>query len=238
MVPERLQKYLSGRGVCSRRAAEDLIRAGEITVNGVVAKLGDKVTGEEVIVVQGKTVSGAAPSKIYIAFHKPKGVQTTLRYFPGQETLAQFDFGARVFPVGRLDKMSRGLILMTNDGDLANKLMHPRYKHEKVYHVRTSVSLSPEAISLMQKGIMIDGKKTAPCVVEPISDGYAITLREGRKRQIRRMIEAMGSRVSDLKRVSVGPIALGNLKAGRWRTLTEDEITALKRVTEGVAKGE
>lgn len=238
MEKKRLQKLLSEQGICSRRAAEDLIRAGDVLVEGKKAELGQKVTGEEKIVVKGKPIAVSKSSEtLVLAWHKPLGVEVTFSTKHSDETLtAQKNFsamkktlGGRVIPVGRLDKDSHGLLLLTNDGELANQLAHPRYEHPKEYRVRVNYSVAAKQVETLSNGSLDLGEKTvSPCHVEIIEpNAIKIVLREGRNRQIRRMCEAVGLEVVELLRTRVGAIALGNLLPGNFRTLNTEEIEQL-----------
>lgn len=225
--PIRLQKFLSEHGYCSRRVAEDLIKKGQIIVNGIPAQLGDRVDGDEVFVIQGKKFVPQKETKILLAFHKPAGVECTLQTSTDVQTLAHFQFpGKHVFPIGRLDKDSHGLLLMTNDGDLANKLAHPRYQHQKEYLVVTSKPLTKEQIEQLGDGsIKINNKNVQPCPVKKVEPNvFSIILTEGKNRQIRRMCEALGLKVVELLRIRIENIMLGELKPGRWRHLNEGEL--------------
>jgi len=226
----RLQKYLSEQGVCSRREGEDLIRNRRVKLNGEVATLGDKVKPGDVVLVNGNLkLTAGKPKRVMLAFHKPQGVETTFRSFDGGRSLQDFDFGdVRVFPVGRLDKASRGLLLMTNDGDLANTLMHPKYGHEKEYIVTTNRDIKPEDLKQMEQGIKIETGMTYPCKTEQVfQKAFKIILKEGKKRQIRRMSQALGYKVLDLLRVRFENVKLGELKPGKYRHLTETEIAGI-----------
>ncbi len=225
----RLQKFLSQQGICSRREAEDLIRAGKILINGRKAELGQRVEGTEKIEIAGRAVRPKNQAQIVIAFHKPLGVESTLAKKKGAKTLADFDFGLRVFPIGRLDKNSRGLLLLTNDGELGNRLAHPRYEHEKEYEVTVDKSLPPAVLRRLSSGeIVLSGKKVQPCKVSKIdSQKFGIILREGRNRQIRRMCDEVGLTARDLFRIRVGTIGIGNLKPGAFRALSEAERKVL-----------
>ncbi len=227
----RLQKLLSEQGICSRRDAEDLIRKGKIKINGQIATLGDRADFSDKIEIKGSVLKLKKPEFIVMAYHKPKGVECTLKEIPGQTTLADIDFGAvRVFPIGRLDTLSRGLLLLTNDGELANRLMHPRYDHKKEYLVTVSKEFSGEVLQKMGRGVIIDGKKTRKCEVEKIMPKiFRIVLREGRNRQIRKMCEAFDLKVVDLVRIQVEKIKLGELPEGKWRILSETEVNSLKK---------
>ena len=232
----RLQKYLASCGVASRRTAEKLIAEGRITVNGVtviepgtqVDELTDNVT------VDGETVCPEA-EKYYIAYNKPVGEISSVRDPEGRATvLDRFrDFPVRLFPVGRLDYDSEGLLLLTNDGDLMNHLLHPKYEIPKSYLTRVSNSVTNDEIRLLRKGVLIDGRMTSPAEVRLIrhdtfSTELLITIHEGRNRQVRKMIAAIGRQVVRLKRVRFGPVLLGDLPSGMWRKLSKEEINKLK----------
>lgn len=228
----RLQKYLSSQGVCSRRNAEDMIRRGDISINGVVATLGDRVSGGETILVKGKEIEHQIIEKKFIAWNKPIGVEVTLSPARDKDykTLLDFDFGPqRVFPIGRLDKDSHGLLVLTNDGEFANELMHPRYEKEKEYLVKIYQEKGSDSLedlaALMSKGLTIEGERTSPCVIEVLdSKTLKFILKEGRNRQIRKMCEAMDLRVVDLKRIRFGALALGNLKEAEWREVKKEAL--------------
>ncbi len=218
----RVQKYLSQKGICSRRQAETYIRAGRLSVDGDVLTLGDRVLPGTLIMMDGAPLDipdEVAP--VLLAFYKPRGVECTLKPLEGLKTLANFDFGGRVFPIGRLDKDSHGLLLLTNDGDLANKLMHPRYEKEKEYLVQLHKKIEPKAVMALEEGILLEDKKTAPCKVQVINEmTIAMTLKEGRNRQIRRMCTSLGYEVIDLLRVRVGKVHLKDLKPGDMKPLS------------------
>lgn len=218
----RVQKYLSQKGICSRRQAEIYIREGRLSVDGTQLTLGDRVVPGALIFMDGAPMD--IPEEVapmLLAFYKPRGVESTLKAIDKTKTLADFDFGGRVFPIGRLDKDSHGLLLLTNDGELANKLMHPRYEKEKEYLIQTDKKMEDKDVQALQEGIMLDEKKTAPCSVEVINeDTVAITLKEGRNRQIRRMCVALGYEVTDLLRIRVGKVHLKDLKPGDIKPLS------------------
>jgi pseudouridine synthase len=239
--PERLQKFLSRAGVASRRAAEELILAGRVQVNGkVVGTLGQKiVAGTDTVAVDGRVV--APPSTLwYLVLNKPAGVVTTLDDPQGRPTVARFipEGAPRLFPVGRLDYATTGLLLLTNDGDFAHLMMHPRHHVPKVY--RAEVDGVPDAGDLrrLRQGIDLDDGRTAPAearVVERRGAGSIVemTLREGRKRQVRRMLSAVGHPVQVLHRIAYGPVSLGQLAEGTVRALRDDEVRALRAAAEG-----
>ena len=232
-MTERLQKIIARAGVCSRRAAEELLRSGKVQVNGTVASLGDQADpAVDTITVDGKPLQ-AAPSCVYLMLHKPRGYVTTLSDEYGRQTAAELvaDCGQRVYPVGRLDLFSEGLLLMTNDGELANRLMHPKGEIKKVYHVWVSCYYAGSEKKLADS-IEIDGRMTRPAGVRLLHQKsetamLEVTLSEGRNRQIRRLCEHAGITVTRLKRVKEGDLALGDLPVGKWRQLTEKEIGQL-----------
>lgn len=232
----RLQKYLALSGLCSRRHAEEMIAAGKVQVNGqTVTEMGVKVTERDRICVEGKPIR-LESEKHYVLYYKPVGEVSTAFDPEGRPTvLDRFkDYPVRLYPVGRLDFDSEGLLLLTNDGDLAAKLTHPSHEVDKSYIARVSNLLSEQARQRLRHGVMLDGRKTAPCKVsllrqDAFSCDVLITIHEGRNRQIRRMVEAVGHQVVRLKRVSMGPIVLGNMERGSWRALTKQEIEALKQ---------
>ncbi|MCL2526220.1 MAG: rRNA pseudouridine synthase [Coriobacteriia bacterium] len=227
----RLQKFLSRAGVASRRGSEDLMTTGRVSVNGqVVRELGTKVDPTlDVITVDGKVIS-AAGSPTYIMLNKPAGVLTTMDDPHGRPTVAQLvaDAGQpALFPVGRLDLDTSGLLLFTTDGELGHRLTHPKYEHYKTYEVRVRGKLDDAALEKLRDGVMLDDGMTAPAKVS--YDGHVLTLsiREGRNRQVRRMCEAVGHPVLKLHRTQFGPLQLGKLALGTWRPLTKDEINSL-----------
>lgn len=228
-LPEgiRIQKFLGARGVGSRRAVEDLICAKKIRVNGQYAILGQQVTEADRIEVDGKLIDQKPEPKVWYAFYKPIGVESTcaLPKHEKEKTLRSFRFGdERVFPVGRLDKDSEGLILLTNDGIRANELMHPRYEHKKEYEVRVHKPIKGSDLNRLRKGIALEGYTTAPAEIERMGDAeFRIILHEGKNRQIRKMCAACGFEVTSLKRIRIESILLGDLKPGEWRSLDVSE---------------
>ena len=232
----RLQKVLAQCGIASRRKAEELIEQGSVKVNGQTARLGDKVDPrKDKITVKGRRISSAAKNKhYYIMLHKPRGYVTTMQDEKGRKCVAELvkDVPARVYPVGRLDRESEGLLLMTNDGDFANKVTHPTQHVAKVYRVTVRPDITKEQIEEMSSGMEIDGRKTKPCEVHVITRGEGrvvieVILREGRNRQIRKMCEKLGLEVARLKRTMIGQVKLGMLPQGKWRDLTPDEVKRL-----------
>ena len=233
-MKERLQKIISASGLMSRRAAEELIAAGKVSVNGVTAALGDKAeAGTDRILVDGKALPSAG-EKLYIMLNKPRGYVTTLSDEKGRKNVSELvkELGTRLYPVGRLDMYSEGLLLMTNDGDFANRLMHPSHQVEKCYHTWVRGEDMGWAVELLRCPMEIDGYVTSPAQVDILErkGGEAllgITIHEGRNRQVRKMCEAAGLKVTRLMRVSEGGVKLGTLKSGRWRRLTEEELNML-----------
>lgn len=235
-MKERLQKIISASGLMSRRAAEELIAAGKVSVNGVTAALGDKAeAGVDKILVDGKALPSAG-EKLYIMLNKPRGYVTTLSDEKGRKNVTELikELGTRLYPVGRLDMYSEGLLLMTNDGDFANRLMHPSHEIDKCYHTWVKGEDMGWAVELLRCPMEIDGYVTSPAEVVILElKGeealLAITIHEGRNRQVRKMCEAAGLKVTRLMRVSEGGVELGTLKSGKWRRLTEEELDMLRK---------
>ncbi|MBQ8860923.1 MAG: rRNA pseudouridine synthase [Ruminococcus sp.] len=232
----RLQKMLADCGVDSRRKCEELIRRGNVKVNGKVAVIGDKVDPySDKVYVKGKRVTAAAKPKYrYIMLNKPRGYVTTMNDERGRKCIKELieDIEERVYPIGRLDKDSEGMLLLTNDGDFANHIMHPKKHINKVYRVTVRPAITEEMVEKLQTGIVLDGRKTAPAQVRVVTkqEGRVvleIVIREGRNRQIRRMCESLGLEVARLKRVAVGTVKLGGLKQGMYRDLSADEVKRL-----------
>ena len=234
-MTQRIQKILSARGVCSRRKAEELLEAGRITCNGVTAKLGDSADADiDEILLDGKTLPSPS-GNVYILLNKPRGYVTTLSDEKGRPNAAQLvaDCGVRVYPVGRLDMDSEGLLLFTNDGEFANMLMHPKHEVNKTYRV-TVRDYSTEGLEKLKKPVTLDGytiKQPNVALIRQLSQGKAlieVTIHEGRNRQVRRMCEIAGMPVTRLVRISEGKLKLGNLANGKWRYLTAEEVEMLK----------
>ena len=231
---ERLQKLIARAGVCSRRSAESLLTAGRVTVNGVAAHLGDKADADtDVIAIDGTAIAFAEPS-VYLMLNKPRGYVTTLRDELGRTTAAELvaDCGTRVFPVGRLDKESEGLLLFTNDGALMQAMTHPSHQVDKTYEVTVTGQLegAEDRLSAVTE---LDGEPIVPAQVEIMErrQGQAllrVTIHQGKNRQIRRMCAQVGLQVTRLRRVSEDALTLGDLKPGQWRYLTDAEVAALK----------
>ena len=238
MSEERLQKLLAQAGYGSRRACEEYLTEHRVTVNGKVADLGAKADPvRDVIKVDGKRVHLTA-KKIYIALNKPIGVVTTNADEFGRETVRDLiDLEGQFFPVGRLDADSEGLVLLTNDGDLANVLTHPRYEHEKEYRVLVEGQPDEGTLKAWRRGILLEGQMTAPAKVDVIDaergqTWLRVIMHEGRKRQIREVAGMFGYRVKYLQRVRIGPIRLTNLKVGQWRHLSASEVKQLQTLIE------
>ena len=225
MVEMRLQKYLSGAGICSRRKGEEYIKAGWVKVNGkIVTELGVKVDPERDAVEVDRDAIRSDTALIYIALNKPRGYVSSCRQQNEQIVLDLLDISDRVYPIGRLDKDSTGLLLLTNDGYLHNRLSHPSFNHEKEYEVTVAKPMPEGALRKLSKGLPMMGTRTRPARVKRISTRrFGIVLREGKNRQIRRMVRKVGNQVTHLKRIRIANIKLGNLPSGRWRHLTKIE---------------
>ena len=229
-MKERIQKILSSRGVASRRKAEEMILSGRVTVNGLVSHLGDLADPDtDKILVDGQRLP-AEGGRVYILLHKPRGYVTTLSDEKGRKNAAQLvsECGVRVYPVGRLDMDSEGLLLFTNDGDFANKMMHPRLEVKKTYRVFVD-GFCREALEELERPIVLDGYQIRPPEIRlERADGeravVLVTIHEGRNRQVRRMCAAAGMKVRRLIRIQEGTLSLGELPAGKWRHLSETEI--------------
>ncbi|MEW5985187.1 MAG: pseudouridine synthase [Chloroflexota bacterium] len=239
-MEERVQKIMSQAGLGSRRDCEELIRAGRVRVNGRPIHLGDKADPNvDEIEVDGRRLP--RPEKFtYVAVNKPKGVlsSTEDELGEGRPTVRDLlPFPGHLYPVGRLDKQSEGLMLLTNDGALAHRLTHPRYEHEKTYRVVVEGRPSPDLLEEWRRGVLLDGRPTAPAQIDVIEQNAAcailrVVLREGRKRQIRRVAAQLGHPVQQLLREQIGPLRLGDLPPGHWRYLTAEEVATLRRLTE------
>ena len=226
----RINKYLSNVGVCSRREADRLIEARKITVDGVIADMGVKVTEENEICINGKPITKDKQFTL-IAFNKPRGVVcTTFRHDP-DNIIDYLKFEKRIYPIGRLDKDSEGLILLTNQGEIVDKILRGSNMHEKEYIVKVNKKITKKFIEGMSEGVPILDTVTRPCVVEPINDySFRIILTQGLNRQIRRMCEYFDYRVTNLKRVRIMNIQLGKLNTGTYRNVTPRELEELKRL--------
>lgn len=224
-----LNKYISSTGRCSRREADRLIESGRVMINGKKAKKGNRVFEDDVVVLDGETIKKKAkPKSIYIAFHKPAGVTTTTNAEVKGNIIDVIGHEKRIFPIGRLDKDSTGLILLTNDGDIVNKILRQEYNHEKEYLVTTDRPITKEFVQKMSSGVKILGKVTKECEVEKLSKyQFRIVLTQGMNRQIRRMCEALDYKVKLLHRIRIMHIHLNHLKPGRWRKLKHFEVEKL-----------
>lgn len=234
----RLQKYIASCGVASRRSSEELIISGRVRVNGhIVNTLGSKVSEDDLVEVDGKPIA-LVHKKVYIMLNKPAGVITAVSDKRGNTTVVDLikdEISTRLLPVGRLDKDTEGLLILTNDGDAIYALTHPKHTIEKTYIAVVSRQISPATLDKLQRPMIIDGYKIAPPKVEllrefPERTELSVTIHEGRNRQIRKMFDIVGHRVLSLKRVSVGMMVLGNLPLGRFRYLTKAEISYIMRL--------
>lgn len=232
----KVQKYFSDCGVMSRRAAEEAIKKGLVRVNGEVVSEGERITpGVDLVEYNGVPVIPSADKKTYVLLNKPRGFVTTLSDEKGRRTVAELvaSVGTRIYPVGRLDMDSDGLLLFTDDGELTNKLTHPRHEIPKIYHVTVSGKVSREKIDALSSPMIIDGYKILPVKTRVIDEGVSsstleMTLYEGRNRQIRKMCQQQNLKITRLCRVAIGNIRLGSLALGKWRYLTPAEVAYLK----------
>ena len=228
----KLQKILSNAGICSRRKAEDLIKNGRVKVNQIIAKIGDRVDPEkhDIFVDEEKILY---ERKKYIILNKPIGYVTTLNDPHSKKTILDLvKIKERIFPIGRLDKDSEGLLILTNDGDFANRIMHPSFEIKKTYQVKIDNELKRSDIEKLENGIIIGGKKTYPAKIKMITPNeFMITIHEGRKRIIRRMMKYFRYNVLMLRRVSIGSVKLGNLGLGEYRNMTKKEKQSLEKLS-------
>jgi len=228
-----LNKFISSKGLCSRREADRLIDQGRALINGTVAKKGNRVMPGDEVILDGELISKKKKKKrVYIKLHKPPGVTCTTDSKDKSNIADYMNFKERIFPIGRLDKSSTGLILLTNDGDIVNKILRKENKHEKEYIVGVNRPIDATFIKKMSKPIPILGTKTQPSkVIQLKSTIFKIVLTQGLNRQIRRMCEYCGYRVTTLKRVRIMHMTLGNLKVGEWAYLTDEELEVLNKMT-------
>lgn len=236
MEKTRIQKLIADSGYCSRRKAEELIEKGQVRVNGHPVKLGDKAAPEDNITIGGVRISARSDLR-YILLYKPRGYVTTMSDELGRKTVMELlsDIPQRVYPVGRLDRLSEGVLLLTNDGAFANDIMHPKSHLSKTYRVTIKGKIAEEDIAKLMAGVEIDDRTTLPCVITVLAEEAERTvlqfvIKEGRNRQIRKMCETVGAEVIRLKRTAVGNIKLGMLKPGEHRDLTKDELKALRTI--------
>ena len=224
----RVNKYIASSGYCSRREADRLVMDGKVTVDGIPAENGTIVEENSIVKIDGKEIF-PEEKKLYIALHKPLGITCTTDRRDPSNIIDYLNMDDRIFPIGRLDKNSSGLILLTNDGDIVNKLLRSENGHEKVYNVRVDHKIAPDFKGKMEGGVIILGRKTLPCKVEITgTHTFSITLKQGLNRQIRRMCDALGYRVTKLRRIRFVNIELGDMKPGDWRYLTKQEVEGLK----------
>jgi len=237
MEKTRINKYLSEVGFCSRRAADKLLEEGRIKINGKVPELGTKVSDEDVVEVDGKPIRENEENPIYIAFNKPVGIVCTTDTKREIDNIIEYiNHPKRIFPIGRLDKPSEGLILLTNDGDIVNKILRGKNNHEKEYLVRVDKPLNSKFLEKMRNGVPILDTVTKKCEVERIDDmTFRIVLTQGLNRQIRRMCEFLGYEVKKLKRIRIMNIKL-DIPLGKWRDLTAEELQELNLMLDGSSK--
>lgn len=237
MEETRINKYLSEVGYCSRRAADKLIEEGRILINGVVPEMGTKVTEKDEIKVDGKIIQGKTTEPIYLVFNKPRGIVCTTDTKREKDNIIDFiNYPERIFPIGRLDKPSEGLIFLTNDGDIVNKILRARNNHEKEYIVSVNLPITRSFIEQMSSGVPILETVTRECVVEQLDRyRFRIILTQGLNRQIRRMCEYLGYEVKQLKRIRIMNIML-DIPVGHWRNFTQEELTELYRLIENSTK--
>lgn len=237
----RLQKYLARCGVASRRKSEDIIRSGRVSVNGeVVREMGVQIDEENDVITLDGSVVKPEKKMVYVMLNKPAGFVTTASDEKGRQTVMDLvaDIPVRIYPVGRLDYDTEGLLLMTNDGDLTYKITHPKNNVEKTYVAEVAGNMNMGTITSLRNGVYIDGVRTSPAKVEvlgatQLGTKMEITIHEGRNRQVRRMFEAVGCKVKRLKRTKEAGLNLGHVPLGRWRKLTESEVNMLKKIGTG-----
>lgn len=239
-APKRLNKYISDTGLCSRREADKLIEQKRVTVNNKPPELGTKIGAGDIVKVDGKVVGAVAKDKsdrVYIVYNKPIGITcTTERHVKGN-IIDAIGHKARIFPVGRLDKPSEGLIILTSDGDIVNKILRAENAHDKEYEVTVNQPISERFVKRMSRGVPILGTVTKPCVVKPTGKNkFTIILTQGLNRQIRRMCEFLGYEVTKLKRTRIMHLELGSLKPGQWRNLTAQELKTMQNAVRSSSK--
>ena len=227
----RINKFLSQKGFCSRREADKFILDERVTINGVIAKMGEKIDPEDDVSVDGERISKKINKKIYIILNKPKGIVCTTDSSVEKDNIIDYiNYPKRIFPIGRLDKTSEGLIFLTNDGDIVNKILRAKNKHEKEYHVTVDKPINNNFIKKMSKGVPILNTVTRPCEIKRIKEyEFKIILTQGLNRQIRRMCEHFGYRVKKLKRIRIMNINL-DIPVGEWRYFKDNEISELNKI--------
>lgn len=234
----RINKFISETGICSRREADKLIAAGKVTVNGQKAELGTKVTADDEIKVNGKSLDRKSKT-IYLAFNKPAGITCTTDLSKKDNIIDFINYPGRIFPVGRLDKPSQGLIFLTNDGDIVNKILRAGNNHEKEYVVTVDKKIGPEFISAMSNGVPILDTVTKKCFVEQTGvNSFRIILVQGLNRQIRRMCDVLGYHVRQLKRIRIMNVTLDGIAEGKWRYLSAEEMIFINAAIAGSVKTE
>lgn len=233
----RINKYLSETGYCSRRAADKLLEEGRITINGKKPEMGTRVSDEDEICVDGKSIRRTEEEQVYIAFNKPVGIVCTTDTKREKNNIVDYiNHPKRIFPIGRLDKPSEGLILLTSDGDIVNKILRARNNHEKEYIVRVDKPITPKFLDKMRNGVPILDTVTRKCKVDKIDDmNFRIVLTQGLNRQIRRMCEYLGYEVKKLKRIRIMNIKL-DIPVGKWRDLSDDEMKTLNNLLKDSVK--
>ena len=227
----RINKFLSQKGFCSRREADKFILDERVTINGVIAKMGEKIDPEDDVSVDGERISKKINKKIYIILNKPKGIVCTTDSSVEKDNIIDYiNYPKRIFPIGRLDKTSEGLIFLTNDGDIVNKILRAKNKHEKEYHVTVDKPINNDFVKKMSKGVPILNTVTRPCEIKRIKEyEFKIILTQGLNRQIRRMCEHFGYRVKKLKRIRIMNINL-DIPLGEWRYFKDNEISELNKI--------
>ena len=229
----RINKLIADSGYCSRRQADRLIADGAVTINGRLASLGDAATVADVVEVDGKPIESPAKKHTYLMLHKPVGLISTTDESKKDNVISFVGSDKRLFPVGRLDVASSGLLLLTDDGEMANRLSHPRYGHEKEYLAHTDQIIEDNQLRQLAFGVVLDDGKTQPTTIEQVGPKeFSITLKEGRNRQVRRMCETVELDIRWLKRIRISSLRLGSLKEGDVRHLTKTEIKTLRKVCE------
>jgi 23S rRNA pseudouridine2604 synthase len=231
----RINKFLSERGICSRRQADSLIALGRVGINGKQALLGDQVSESDLVTVDGHEVS-VKPEPTYLMYNKPTEITCTTERKISGNIIDAINYPGRIFPIGRLDKDSSGLIFLTNDGDIVNQILRAQFGHEKEYIVETARPFTEDFIKKMSKGVDIGDYITKNCKTKMINQStFSIVLTEGKNRQIRRMCEALGARVRKLTRIRIMNIKLGDLKVGEWRKIPAPELVELKNILNNAA---
>jgi len=239
MEPIRLNKFISDTGTCSRREADKLIEQGRVTVNGKQPEVGAKVTARDKVRVDGVLLEVDAVEPVYLLLNKPAGIETTTDRSQRDNIISFVNYPERIFPIGRLDKDSEGLIILTNDGDIVNKILRAGNKHEKEYIVTVDKPINQAFVDRMSNGVSILGVNTKKCFVEQLgANKFRIILTQGMNRQIRRMTEALGYEVQTLQRIRIMHLSLNKIPLGQWREMTETETAEMMRLVESSTKTE